>query len=71
VGVSVRLEQEVPPLLSPAQCEKCRFTGPEGESHHHIRVENGHVVRVDYMSGDGYWDRELESSEYFVEYKDV
>ena len=41
------------------QCETCRFTGPEGKAHHHIIVENGAVVGVYYMSGDGYWDREL------------
>ena len=52
------------------QCDDCRFTGPEGKSHHHIIVENGAVVGVYYMSGDGYWDRELTESEYFVEYRD-
>jgi hypothetical protein len=52
------------------KCDKCQFTGPEGQSHHHIVVENGKVVSVEYISGDGYWDRELEKSEYFVEYKD-
>ena len=53
------------------QCERCRFTGPEGRAHHHIIVENGAVVGVYYISGDGYWDRELTKSEYFVEYKEV
>lgn len=53
------------------QCYKCRFTGPEGQSHHHMIVENGKVVRVEYISADGYWDRELEKSEYFLEYKEA
>lgn len=51
------------------ECDKCRFTGPEGQAHHHIVVEDGKVVSVWYVSSDGFWDRELEESEYFVEYK--
>ena len=51
------------------QCEKCSYTGPEGEDHYHIVVEKGQVTEVWYVSGDGYWDRELERDEYFVEYQ--
>jgi hypothetical protein len=51
-------------------CEKCSYTGPEGEAHYHIIVEQGKVTEVWYMSGDGYWDRDLEPDEWFVEYKD-
>jgi hypothetical protein len=51
------------------QCEKCSFTGPEGEAHYHITVVNGVVTQVDYISANGYWDRELEPDEWFVEYK--
>jgi hypothetical protein len=50
------------------QCEKCSSTGPEGEDHYHIVVEKGTVTQVDFVSGNGYWDRELEKDEYFVEY---
>jgi hypothetical protein len=50
------------------QCEKCSYTGPEGEDHYHIIVEKGTVIQVDFVSGNGYWDRELEKDEYFVEY---
>jgi hypothetical protein len=39
------------------------------EAHYHIVVENGKVTEVWYMSADGYWDRDLEKNEYFVEYK--
>ena len=52
------------------QCEKCSYTGPEGEDHYHIVVANGRVTKVWFVSGSGYWDRELEKEEYFVEYKD-
>jgi hypothetical protein len=52
------------------QCEKCSYTGPEGEAHYHITVERGVVTQVDYISASGYWDRELEPDEWFVEYKD-
>ena len=50
------------------QCKKCSYTGPEGEDHYHIVVEKGKVTQVDFVSGDGYWDRELEKDGYFVEY---
>ena len=53
-----------------SECEKCAFTGPEGEAHYHITVEHGVVTQVDYISSSGYWDRELEKDEWFVEYKD-
>ena len=53
------------------ECKKCRSIGPDGQAHHRIVVENGQVMRIDCMSGDGYWDRELEQFEYFVEYKDI
>jgi hypothetical protein len=53
------------------QCEKCSYTGPEGEDHYHIEVENGIVTKVWFVSGNGCWDRELEKDEYFVEYKKV
>ena len=52
------------------ECGKCARTGPEGESHYHITVENGIVVDVWFMSGSGFWDRKLEKAEYFVEYKE-
>jgi hypothetical protein len=51
-------------------CNKCSYTGPEGEAHYHIVVEKGKVTEVWYMSGSGYWDRDLEPDEWFVEYKD-
>jgi hypothetical protein len=51
------------------QCEKCSLTGSEGEAHYHIVVENGVITTVQYFSSDGYWDRELEPDEWFVEYK--
>ena len=38
--------------------------------HYHITVEHGVVTTVDYLSANGYWDRELEKDEWFVEYKD-
>jgi hypothetical protein len=41
----------------------------EEEAHYHITVEQGVVTQVDYISADGYWDRELEKDEYFVEYR--
>ena len=40
------------------------------EGHYHITVEHGIVRTVDYISANGYWDRELEKDEWFVEYKD-
>jgi hypothetical protein len=49
-------------------CRKCNYTGPEGEDHYHIVVEHGRVTEVWFVSGSGYWDRELEKDEYFVEY---
>jgi hypothetical protein len=27
-------------------CEKCSYTGPEGEAHYHIIVEQGKVTEV-------------------------
>ena len=50
-------------------CVKCSKS--EGKVHYHIVVENGVVMSVWYVSADGLWDRELEGSDYFVEYKDV
>ena len=52
-------------------CEKCSYTGPEGVDHYHIVVLDGKVTEVWFVSGSGYWDRDLEKLEYFVEYKDV
>jgi hypothetical protein len=52
------------------QCWKCSGTGPEGENHYHIVVEHGVVTQVDFVSGNGCWDRELEKDEWFIEYKD-
>ncbi len=49
-------------------CEKCSFGDPVSEAHYHIVVEHGKVTEVWYLSADGYWDRELEKDEYFVEY---
>jgi hypothetical protein len=49
-------------------CNKCDYTGPEGEHHYHIIVEKGKVTQVDFVSGNGIWDREIEKDEYFVEY---
>jgi hypothetical protein len=53
------------------QCRRCAVPGPEGEGHYHVMVEGGVVTGLWYVSGDGYWDRELEKTEYFVEYTDV
>ena len=53
-----------------SRCKKCSYTGPEGEAHYHITVEHGVVTQVDYISASGYWDRELEKDEWFVEYTD-
>jgi hypothetical protein len=50
-------------------CKKCSYGDPMGEAHYHIVVEHGRVIQVDYLSADGYWDRELEKDEYFVEYR--
>jgi hypothetical protein len=52
------------------QCEKCSYIGPEGKTHYHIVIENGVITTVWFISGDGYWDRELEKDEWFVENKD-
>ena len=51
------------------RCEKCSYTGPEGESHHHIIVLDVKVTEVWFVSGSGYWDRKLKKGEYFVEYR--
>ena len=53
------------------QCDKCRSAEPDSRPHYHIIVVKAQVVDVWYVSGDGYWDRELEKDEYFVEYRDV
>jgi hypothetical protein len=47
-------------------CETC----VKGEAHYHIIVEQGKVTEVWYLSADGYWDRDLQQDEYFVEYPD-
>jgi hypothetical protein len=47
-------------------CETCI----KGEGHYHIIVEHGKVTEVWYVSADGYWDRDLQQDEYFVEYTD-
>jgi hypothetical protein len=48
------------------QCETCfQYKG-----HYHIIVEQGKVIEVWYISADGYWDRDVASDEYFVEYRD-
>ena len=52
-----------------SECRKCSYGDPIGEAHYHITVEHGRVIQVDYVSADGYWDRELEPDEWFVEYK--
>jgi len=52
-------------------CKHCSKTGPEGKSHYHIIIENGTVTSVWYISGNGYWDRELSPDEWFVENGDV
>jgi hypothetical protein len=39
------------------------------EGHYHIMIENGVVTSVWYVSANGYWDRELEKDEWFVECK--
>jgi hypothetical protein len=52
------------------QCQKCSYGDPVGEAHYHIVVEQGKVTEVWYLSADGYWDRELEKDEWFVEYTD-
>jgi hypothetical protein len=43
------------------KCDKCQFTGPEGRSHHHIVVETGKVVNVEYISGDGFGTGNLKN----------
>lgn len=48
-------------------CAKCPTGGPEGESHYYILVKNGEIIGVWYASGSGYWDRELEADDWFVE----
>jgi hypothetical protein len=53
------------------QCEKCSYIGQEGKSHYHIVIENGVITTVWFISGDGYWDRELEKDEWFVENEDA
>ena len=52
-------------------CQKCSRGDPVGEAHYHIIVENGRVTQMDYLSANGYWDRELEDDEYVVEYRTV
>jgi hypothetical protein len=47
------------------QCDTCF----REQAHYHIIVEQGKVTQVWYVSSSGYWDRELEQDEYFVEYK--
>jgi hypothetical protein len=49
-----------------ASCDTCS----KEEVHYHIVVEKGKVTEVWYMSADGYWDRDLEKDEYFVEYRE-
>jgi hypothetical protein len=41
------------------------------DDHYHITVVHGVVTQVDFLSGNGYWDRELEKDEWFVEYTDT
>jgi hypothetical protein len=50
-------------------CKQCSRGDPVGEAHYHIIVENGKVTEVWYLSANGYWDRDLEKDEYFVEYR--
>jgi hypothetical protein len=52
-------------------CEKCSFGDPVGEAHYHIVVEKGKVIEVWYLSANGYWDRDLEPDEFFVEYREA
>jgi hypothetical protein len=44
-------------------CDKCF----KEEAHYHIIMEDGKVATVWYISSSGYWDRELEKDEWFVE----
>ena len=36
--------------------------------HYHIKVVNGKVTQVSYMSASGYWDYGLDKDEWIVEY---
>src|SRR4051794_12452628 len=40
------------------------------ESHYHIVVAEGVITTVRFVSANGYWDRELEKEEWFVENTD-
>jgi hypothetical protein len=51
------------------QCDECSSGDQIIKAHYHIIIERGVVTSVWYVSADGYWDRELEKDEYFVEYK--
>jgi hypothetical protein len=50
-------------------CKKCRERDPRGESHYHIFIEEGEVIKIWFVSASGYWDREFEKDEYTVEYR--
>ena len=52
------------------RCEPCSMGDPISWAHYHIIVKNGVVTDVWYISADGYWDRDLEKDEWFVEYSD-
>ena len=43
----------------------------DGKAYYHIVVEDGKVVSVDYVSATGYWDREIEPDELFVEHRNT
>jgi hypothetical protein len=52
------------------RCKPCSIGDPKSWAHYHIIVKNGVITDVWYVSDDGYWDRELEKDEWFVEYSD-
>ena len=52
------------------RCKPCSMGDPISWAHYHIIVKNGVVTDMWYVSADGYWDRELEKDEWFVEYSD-
>ena len=52
------------------RCKPCSMRDPISWAHYHIIVKHGVVTEVWYISADGYWDRDLEIDERFVEYSD-
>jgi hypothetical protein len=45
------------------RCDACM----REEAHYHIIVAEGKVQEVWYVSSNGYWDRQLDPDEYFLE----